>query len=142
MLAVSSLLVSSVSASIALVSLVAYLYSLRRSERTAARDEALALAATRAEMLAELRQRLDSVERRHRRARVAYAKRNERLEAALEESRREAREQAYQMQRLYAVALTRLVDELETSPPDVEGALAEIHALLGDARLRSSGPGR
>jgi DNA anti-recombination protein RmuC len=138
---VSSTLVSAVSAGVALFSLVAYLYSLRRTESTAAREEALALAQTRAEMLAELRQRLDSLERRHRRTRVAYARRNQRLEAALEQSRREAREQAYQMQRLYTFALTesltRVADELEEAPPDVEGALAEIRALLGDKRVRS-----
>lgn len=144
MLAVSSTLVSTVSAAVALVSMVAYLYSLRRTERTAAREEALALAETRAQRVAELQQRLDALEHRHRRARVAYAKRNQRLEAALEESRREAREHAYQMQRLYALALTesltQLADELQEAPPDVEGALTQIRSLLGDERLRTGRP--
>jgi DNA anti-recombination protein RmuC len=142
MLAATATLISAVSAAAALVGLFAYLYGLRRADRSAAREEALALAETRREMVTELRERLDSLERRRKQAGASYEQRIRELEDALEQTRQDAREQAYRVQRLYVLALAeslaRLRDELEEFPPNVEGALARIRELLADEELRSS----
>lgn len=142
MLAATATLISAVSAAAALVGLFAYLYGLRRADRSAAREEALALAETRREMVIELRERLDSLERRRKQAGASYEQRIRELEDALEQTRQDAREQAYRVQRLYVLALAeslaRLRDELEEFPPNVEGALARIRELLADEELRSS----
>jgi hypothetical protein len=142
MLSASATLISAISAATALAGVLAYVYGLRRANQTAARDEALALAATRAQMVTELRRRVAAVERRRKRARTYYKGRIRELEESLEQTRRDAREQAYQVQRLYVLALAeslaRLRDELEKSPPDVEGALSIIHEFLADEELRSS----
>jgi hypothetical protein len=140
MVAASTTLVSAVSAAAALVSLLAYLYSLRRSERSAAREEALALAETRGEMLAELRRGLEEAERRHKRAKADADRRIRELDAALGRARREAHA-PYEVQRLgvlvLAESLARVRDDLEQVPPNVDGALARIHGVLTDDELRS-----
>jgi DNA anti-recombination protein RmuC len=142
MLAATATLISAVSAAAALVGLFAYLYGLRRADRSAAREEALALAEMRREMVIELRERLDSLERRRKQAGASYEQRIRELEGALQQTRRDAGEQAYRVQRLYVLALAeslaRLRDELEKFPPNVEGALAKIGELLADEDLRSS----
>lgn len=61
MVASSLSIVNFVSAAIALASLLAYLLSLRTTARSAARDEALALAETRAQMIIDLRRSLDDL---------------------------------------------------------------------------------
>src|SRR5439155_13851142 len=120
-------------AAAAIVTLFAYLYSLRGARQTAAREEALALAETRAQVIAELRERLGSVERHHRRTQADCERRIRELEEALEQTRREAQDRACQVQRLYMLALAeslrRLRSELEQTPPDIEGALATISDL-------------
>jgi hypothetical protein len=56
------------------------------------------------------------------------------LETALEDARAEAREQAYQIQRLYAIGLADVLvgvrRDLEAVPADVERALRRIRELL------------
>ena len=142
MLADTATFISAVSAAAALATVLAYAYGLRRSDRTSAREEALALAETRRQIVIELRRRLDSLERRRRLAEASYENRIRELETALEQTRRSAREQAYQVQRLYVLALAeslaRVRDELEKLPPNVDGALRTIHELLAEDQLRSS----
>ena len=88
--------IGSVSAAIAFAAFLAYVYGLRRSNQAAARDEALALADTRGQMIAELRRRVAALERGQKQARTHYRRNLHELEDALEQARREAREQAYQ----------------------------------------------
>ena len=56
------------------------------------------------------------------------------LETALKDARTEAREQAYQIQRLYATGLADVLAgvrrDLEAVPADVERALSRIRELL------------
>jgi hypothetical protein len=140
--AATTTVISAVSAAAALATVLAYLYGLRRADQTAARDEALALAETRGQMLTELRRRVAALEHSQKQARSYYKGRIRELEATVEQTRREAREQAYQVQRLWVLAvaetLARLRNELEKRPPDVEAALACIRELLGDEELRST----
>jgi hypothetical protein len=136
MSALVTTVIAAVSASAAVGTLVAYLYFVRRSDRSAAREEALALAETRAEVIAELRVRLEALERRHRRMKADCDKRINKLQRALEHDRAEAREQAYQTQRLYAATFAELLEglraDLEAVPPDPDAALARIRQLLAD----------
>jgi hypothetical protein len=90
-----------VSTIIAVVSLLLYLHSSGRSDKDSARDEALALAETRRQVIAELR-------------------------SALADARAETHEN-----------LIILRNELEQSPPDVEGALRRIRRLV-DREPRSA----
>jgi len=60
--AAAATVVTLLSAAAALVTLLAYLYSLRRAERSAARDEALALAELRRQMVIELQRRIGELE--------------------------------------------------------------------------------
>jgi hypothetical protein len=117
-------------------------YGLRRSNQAAARDEALALAETRGQMIAELRRRVATLERGQKQARTQYKRHLRELEEALEQSRREAREQAYLTQRLYVLAfgevLADIREELGKTPANVEGALARIAELVADEALRSN----
>jgi uncharacterized membrane protein YccC len=142
MLSDSTTLVSAVSAAAAIAGVLAYVYGLRRADQTSARDEALALAETRRQMVEELGRRLAALEHGQRQARAAYKRRVRELEESLEQTRREARDQAYHVQRVYVIGLeesvTRIRDELDKMPPDVEGALAKIEELLADHELRSS----
>jgi hypothetical protein len=61
MVASSLSIVNAASAAIALASLLGYLLSLRTTTRSAARDEALALAETRAQTILELRRSVDDL---------------------------------------------------------------------------------
>jgi hypothetical protein len=56
-------LIPAASAGVAVASFLAYLHFARRTESHAARDEAMALAATRAEVIADLRRRVSELER-------------------------------------------------------------------------------
>jgi hypothetical protein len=134
--------VAVVSAILAVASLLLYLHSTRRSDRDSAREEALALAETRGQLVAELRASLKLREQRHKRMQTNDERRARHLETALEEARVEAREQAYQTQRFYAAAfaevLTSVRSHLEQTPPDVEAALARIRELLATTEQRPS----
>jgi len=135
-------LIGAASVAVAFAAFLAYVYGLRRADQTAARDEALALAETRGQMVAELRRRVTALERGQKQARTHYKRHLHELEEALEQTQREAREQAYQTQRLYVLAFGEVVgdirEELEKTPTDVEGALARIAELLADEQLRTS----
>jgi hypothetical protein len=142
MLSADTTLISAISASAALAGVLAYVYGLRRANQTAARDEALALAETRRQMVNELRRRVAALEHGQKQARMHHKRRVRKLEESLEQTRREAREQAYQAQRLYVLALaeslTSIREELGKAPPNVQGALARIQELLPDEGLRSN----
>jgi len=113
---------------------LAYLYFAQRSRSTAALDEALALAGTRREVIADLRAQLASSEESRIRLETKADRRIRKLEAALKDARAEAREQAYQTQRLYAIGLADVLAgvsrDLEAVPADVERALSRIRELL------------
>ncbi len=134
--------VAVVSAILAVASLLLYLHSTRRSDRDSAREEALALAETRGQLVAELRASLKLLEQRHKRMQTNDERRARDLETALEQARVEAREHAYQTQRFYAAAfaevLTSVRSHLEQTPPDVEGALTRIRELLATTEQRPS----
>jgi hypothetical protein len=131
-------IVAAVSAAAAVGTLLVYLHVARRTDIDAAREEALALAETRRQAIADLERRLASLERRHRSTREASARRIRELEDVLGKANAEAREQAYQMQRFYASALTELLvdmqEDLETVPPNVDRALTRIRGLLARER--------
>jgi len=130
--------IAAASAAAAVATFVAYLYFARRSEAHAAREEAQALAETRGEVIVDLRRRLDTVEQRLREATLAYERRVAELEAGLRKAELEAREHAYRMHRFYATSLSDLLRdvqaELQRQPPDVEGALRRIRAVLDGER--------
>jgi hypothetical protein len=69
---------------------------------------------------------------------VKYEKRVQALERALHNARSEARDQAYQAQRLYAIGLVDVLDgirgDLAAVPPDVDRALERIRNLLARAQ--------
>jgi chromosome segregation ATPase len=113
---------------------LAYLYLVQRSSTNAARDEALALAETRREVIADLRAQLASSEETRARLETQADRRIRKLETALKDARAEAREQAYQIQRLYATGLADVLAgvrrDLEAVPADVERALSRIRELL------------
>lgn len=138
MSAVVTTAIAALSAFAALASLVLYLYFGRRSDLAAAREEALALAETRREVINELRGRLESLETRSRRAAADCDRRIRDLNAALDGARVQARDEAYQTQHLYTAALSDLLRELrvdlERMPPDVETALAHIRKILPSER--------
>ncbi len=117
---------------------LAYLYFLQRSDANAAREEALALAETRRQVIADLRARLAACDRRRKGLKADYQKRIHKLEEAVERAQAEAREQAYQMQRLYAIGLADVLEgarrDLQAVPPNVEGALRRILELLASSR--------
>jgi biopolymer transport protein ExbB/TolQ len=142
MLYASTTLIGAVSAAAAVAGVLVYFYGLLRANQTAARDEALALAETRRQMVNELRRRVAALEHGQKEARAYHRARVRKLAQALEQTQRDAREQAYRAQRLYVLALgealARLREELEKDPPNVEGALAKIQELLADEKLRSN----
>jgi len=115
-------------------SFLAYLYFVQRSNANAARDEALALAETRRQVIADLRAQLASSEESRMRLETQADGRIRKLETALKDARTEAREQAYQIQRLYATGLADVLagvrHDLEAVPADVERALNRIRELL------------
>jgi hypothetical protein len=96
-------LIPAASAAAAIGSFLAYLHFARRTEAHDARDEALALAATRAEVIVDLRRRV----------------------AALEDSR-----QLYAA--AVAALLLELRVDLNGDPPDIERALSRINRLLDE----------
>lgn len=130
--------IAALSASAAVASAILYLYFGRRSELSAAREEALALAETRRQVIADLQGRLNSLEQLRRRTESECERRVSELETALDSAQREARDEAYRTQHFFAAALSDLLsdlrDDLELVPPDVESALARIRKLLTDAR--------
>ncbi|SRR5712691_5893341 len=130
--------IAALSAFAALASLFLYLYFGRRSDLAAAREEAIALAETRRQMIVELRGRLESLEKRHKRTKANRERRIRELQAALDKTRMQARDEAYHTQHFYAAALSDLLNDLrsdlERIPPDVEAALAHIRKLLADER--------
>jgi hypothetical protein len=130
--------IAAVSALTAVASVFLYLYFGRRSELSAAREEALALAETRREVIADLQKALDSLEQRHKRARLDCQRRVGELRTALDTTQRQARDEAYRAQHFFSAALSDLLtdlrSDLEPVPPNVEGALARIRKLLTDER--------
>jgi hypothetical protein len=134
MSALVSTVIAALSAFAALASLFLYLYFGRRSDLAAAREEALALAETRGQVIRELRGRVESLERRHKREKTDRERRIRELKAALEKTRTQAHEEAYRTQHFYASALSDLLNDLrsdlERIPPDVNGALTRIRKLL------------
>jgi DNA anti-recombination protein RmuC len=134
--------IAAVSALAAVCSLLAYLYVARRSGRELAREEALALAETRAQMIETLRNELRSLEQRDRRALARIEKRHRELRNELERSRADAREQVYQVQRFYAAVLADLLSgleaDLERHPPDVAGALRRLRRQFPSANPQAN----
>jgi hypothetical protein len=74
MLASIATLISAVSAGAATGSLLAYGYSLRHARRASAREEALALAETRRQVIVELQQRVNALELRNEQLEEALAR--------------------------------------------------------------------
>jgi hypothetical protein len=138
MSAVVAQVIAALSAFTALASVFLYLYFGRRSELSAAREEALALAETRRQVIADLQRRLDSLEQRHKRAKADCERRVIELQTALDKTQWQARDEAYQAQHFFSAALSDLLNDmrndLEPVPPDVEAALARIRKLLTDER--------
>jgi hypothetical protein len=138
MSAVVATVIASLSALAAIASVFLYLYFGRRSEVAAAREEALALAETRRQVIGELRGRLESLEHRHKRAKADCDRRVHELRTALDSAQRQARDDAYRTQHFYSVALADLLNELrgdlERIPPDAEAALVRIRKLLTGER--------
>jgi hypothetical protein len=140
--------IAAISASAAVGSLLVYVHFVRCSDKNAAREEALALAETRAGMIRELRARLAALDRRHKQSTAAAERHNYELRRALEKARRriheqrralekarvEAAEQAYRAQQLHDAAVVDLLEdlliELEATPPNVQSALLRIRTLL------------
>jgi hypothetical protein len=145
MSAVVTIAVAALSAVAAVGTFFVYLYFVRRSDLVAAREEALALAETRRQVISELRDRLRFVEERQNRAKADSERRIRELQAALDRTRSQARKDAYQTQHFYAAALSDLAKhvlaDLERTPPDVEAACVRIRKLLAskppNPRLRS-----
>jgi hypothetical protein len=145
MSAVVTTAVAVLSAGTAVASFVAYLYYVRRSDLVAAREEALALAETRRQVIRDLQQRARSAEEKHRRARANAQRRVRELQAELDRTRAQARQDAFQTQHFHAAALSELGEdllaELRRTPPDVESAIARVQRLLSSenpVRRRSS----
>ena len=131
-------LIATLSAIATIGGFFAYLYFSQRSNASIAREEALSLAETRREVIADLRNQLAAAEARHRRMKVKHEKRFQALEKALHDERSEARDQAYQAQRLYAIGLVDVLDgirsDLAAVPLDVDRALERIRNLLARAQ--------
>ena len=138
MSAVVTTVIAALSAFAALASLFLYLYFGRRSDLAAAREEALALAATRQQVIRDLQGRLASLEERHRREKADCQRRTRELQSALDKTRRQARDEAYRTQHFYAAALSDLLihlrRDLEQMPPDVDAALTRVRKLLARPR--------
>jgi uncharacterized protein YukE len=138
MSAVVTTAIAALSAFAALASLFLYLYFIRRSDLAAAREEALALAETRRQVIADLRGRMGSLEAKHKRTKGDCERRIRQLQSALEQARVQARDEAYQTQHFYAAALSDLLGDiradLERVPPDVDAAVARIRKALASDR--------
>jgi DNA anti-recombination protein RmuC len=138
MSAVVTTVIAALSAFAALASLFLYLYFGRRSDLAAAREEALALAETRRQVIRDLQGRLESLERQHKQGKADCRRRIHELQSALDKIRRQAREEAYRTQHFYASAFSDLLNDLrrdlERMPPDVDAALTRIRKLLARPR--------
>jgi hypothetical protein len=130
--------IAAASAAAAVATFFAYLYFARRSEAHAARDEALALAETRGEVIVDLRLGLAALEEQLTKTTADSEDRVSALERALRETKAEERENAYRMQRFYAASLSDLLRDmqadLESEPPKLERVLARIRELLDGER--------
>jgi uncharacterized coiled-coil DUF342 family protein len=104
--------IAALSAITAVASLLVYLHFVRRFDLSSAREEALALAETRREVIRELHAQLRGADESRRRERSQCERRVRELQAALDDLR----------------------TSLELTPPDVEGALARIRRLLPGER--------
>jgi biopolymer transport protein ExbB/TolQ len=128
--------VAAMSAFAAVATVLLYLYAVRRSDLVAAREEALALAETRRQVIGDLEERLKSLEKGHRRATADCERRVRELLAELETTRTQARDEAYQIQHFYAEALAEFLNDLRSdlqrTPPDVQGALEHLEKLGGE----------
>lgn len=133
MFAEAPTIIAALSAAAAVGTLLAYVYFGRRSSKSAALEEALALAETRADVITELRGELVSLEQRHARMNADYEGRVHEVQLLLEQARNEARE-AQQMQRFYSATVIDLLEhllvDLEQSPPNADDALKRIRELL------------
>lgn len=138
MSAVVTTIVAALSAFAAMASLLLYLHFGRRSDLAVAREEALALAETRRQVIVDLRERLRSLEEEYTRSQADRERRILELQSELDETRAQARNDAYQTQHLYAAALSEVLNDLrsdlEQTPPNVEAALAQIRKLLAGER--------
>jgi hypothetical protein len=134
----ASTTIAAASAAAAVATFFAYVYFARRLEAHAARDEAMALAETRGEVIVDLRRRLRLLERLLTDTTEALERRVRELEATLQKTEAEARDQAYRMHRFYAASLSDVLHgvqgELEQDPPKVENALARLRQLLDGER--------
>jgi hypothetical protein len=101
-------LIATLSAIASIGGFFAYLHFAQRGDANTAREEAVSLAETRREVIADLRRRLAEAEERHER-----------------------------LQRLYAVGLFNVLEsvrrDLTMVPPNVDRALERIRALLARA---------
>jgi hypothetical protein len=126
--------IAAISAFAAVGSALLYLYFGRRAGLVAAREEALALAETRRQVIDELQARLTSAEKRNKRTKEEWERRVRSLQSALDRTRNDA----YQTQRFHAAALADLLNDLrrdlERKPPAVDSALTRIHKLLTNER--------
>lgn len=130
--------IAAASAAAVVGSLFAYLYFARRSDAHAAREEALALAETRGEVIVDLHRRLATLEQRLKETTVDRDRRVRELKRNLRKTEADAREHAYRMQRFYASSLDDLLRgvqaDLERKPPNLERALRRIRDLLDGER--------
>jgi DNA anti-recombination protein RmuC len=138
MSAVVTTVIAALSAFAALASLFLYLYFGRRSDLAAAREEALALAETRRQVIRDLQGRFESLERQHEQGKADCRRRVRELQSALDKTRKQAREEAYRTQHFYAAAFSDLLNDLrgdlERMPPDIDAALTRIRKLLARPR--------
>lgn len=136
MSAIVTSVIAALSAFAGIASVVLYLYFGRRSQAASAREEALALAETRRQVIVDLRRRLDALEHRHKRSKAECERRVHDLREALDNAQAQARDDAYRTQHFYSAALSDLLNDLrgdlEQSPPDSDAALARIRKLLDD----------
>jgi hypothetical protein len=131
-------IIAAASAAAAVATFFAYLYFARRAEAHAARDEALALAETRGEVIVDLRLAVAALEQQLTKTTADSEERVRRLETTLRETQAEERENAYRMQRFYAASLSDLLRnlqaDLESKPPNLERVLARVRELLDGER--------
>jgi Skp family chaperone for outer membrane proteins len=131
-------IIAAASAAAAVATFFAYLYFARRSEAHAARDEALALAETRGEVIVDLRLRVAALEHQLTKTTADSEERVRELEKALQETQAEERENAYRLQRFYAASLSDLLRDLridlESDPPNLQRVLARVRGLLDGER--------
>ncbi len=130
--------IAAASAAAGVATFFAYLYFARRSEAHAARDEALALADTRGQVIVDLRLRVAALEQQLTKTTAENEERVRELERALQETQAEERENAYRLQRFYAASLSDLLRDLQTDlesdPPNLNRVLARVRSLLDGER--------